>query len=178
MKWNRIKGDFRYILLNVFVLYIPCWRVRRYIYKILGMKIGAKSRIGIGTKVISPSNIIIGNRTVVNEFCHLDGRGGLFINDDVSISIYTKIITASHRANSNNFEYYQNGVFIGDRVWIGCSAIILDGSKLNDNCIIGAGTVFKGSADCNGIYIGNPSRKIKDRMLDSYYMIEYNPYFR
>lgn len=143
-----------------------------------GMKIGVKSRIGIGTKVISPANITIGDRTVVNEFCLLDGRGGLFIKDDVSISIYTKIITASHHANSNSFEYYQSSVSIENRVWIGCAAIILDGSKLNDNCIIGAGTVFKGSADCNGIYIGNPSKKIKDRILDSDYMIDYNPYFR
>ena len=107
----------------------------------------------------------------------MDGRGGLFIGNDVSISIYTKIISASHRPS--DFSYFENSVLIKDHVWTGCAAIILDGSQLNDNSIVGAGCVFKGIANKNGIYIGNPAYKIKDREMGSIpYKILYDPYFR
>ena len=100
------------------------------------------------------------------------------IGKDCSISIYTKIITASHKMNSKDFSYYESDVIIGDNVWVGCGAIILDGSKIKDRSVIGAGTVFKGVANKEDVFIGNPARLIKKRNLQENYEIHYNTYFR
>ena len=178
MNGARVKKDFKYILLNCIINKIPSWTIRRFCYKKLGLQIGKNSRIGIKTVIDEPKKIKIGDRTVVNEYCHLDGRGGLVIGDDVSISIYTKILTASHHKNSGSFEYYEGPVSIENRVWTGISAIILDNSVIRNNSIIGGGCVFKGQAEENGIYVGNPAKKITERTLEKEYQLSYHPYFR
>ena len=164
--------------LNHIISAIPFWTIRKLFYLIYGIKIGHGARIGLHTRIISPSKIVIGNCSIINEYCHLDGRGGLIIGENCSISIYTKIITASHRANSDNFEYYETSVILGDHVWIGCNAIILDGSVIKNGCIIGAGAVVKQITDENGIYVGNPVAKIKERRSNLNYQISFHPFFK
>lgn len=175
---KNILVDFRYIFLNHFVNKIPSWQIRKLLYKLFGLKIGKNSRIGIGTIIISPKHINIGNNTIINQFCHLDGRGGLNIYDNVSISSYVKIITASHDPNTANFKYIKNQTIIFNRVWIGTGAIILNNTTLNQNTIIGAGCVFKGESENNGIYIGNPAKKIKERISKEYENLHYKAYFK
>lgn len=175
--YEFLKGFFAWFL-NYIVSTIPFWFIRRFFYIASGMKIGKGARIGLHTRVIRPEKIVIGDRTIINEYCHLDGRGGLKIEHDSSISIYTKIITASHRANSDQFEYYEKNTIIKERVWIGCSAIILDGSHIKKGCIIGAGAVIKGETEEYGIYVGNPAQKIKERNNNIDYSINYHPFFK
>lgn len=178
MSVKRAAVDLEYILLNHFVNKIPSWIIRKCIYKLAGMTLGKDSRIGIGTVVISPRHIFVGKGTIINEYCHLDGRGGLKIGNYSSVSIYSKILTASHHANSPKFEYYTKEVNIGNNVWLGCNATILDGSVVHDFAIIGAGSVFKGIAKKGEIYIGNPASMLKKRDIDEHYEIKYSIYFR
>lgn len=53
-------------------------------------------------------------------------------------------------------------IIIGDHVWIGCRSIILKGTKIPDNSIIGAGSlVTKELQNENTIFTGNPIKAIK-----------------
>lgn len=174
---HRIKNDLSYVFINGFVNHIPAWWIRRLFYKGFGMKIGKDSRIAIGTVVVNPSGITIGARTIINEKCHLDGRGKLTIGDDTSISFGTVIITASHKMNTPQFDYCEREVNIEDHVWIGAHAIILDGTKIAHHDVIGAGAVLKGNTQECGVYTGNPATFCKDR--EKYdYCINYHPLFR
>lgn len=175
---SRMTYDMKYIILNQIVNKIPSWHLRRFIYRRFGIKIGKGSRIAINTVVIDPDKITIGDNSIINEFCHLDGRGGLEIEDNVSISVYSKIITASHKSNSSSFEYYTKPTRIKTNAWIGCSALILDGSTVERNVIIGAGSVLKGITVEDGIYVGNPIRLLKKRNLETKYTLHYHPFFR
>lgn len=90
MDWAFFKKDIQYIILNHFVCRIPSWHLRKIFYKRFGMKIKKDARIGIGTIIISPEKISIGLRSVVNNNCVIDGSGGVIIEDDVSISAFSK----------------------------------------------------------------------------------------
>ncbi len=174
----KVLSDLQYILLNKFINQIPCWKLRKILYKRLGLTIGRNVRIGIGTIVINPSGIKIGDRSVINENCLLDGRGGLIIGHDTSISSYTKIITASHKSDGKQFDYYKQKTKIGSYVWTGTSAIILDGSIIRNLTIVGAGAVLKGETDEKDIMIGNPAQCIGKRNLRIGYQLNYKAYFR
>lgn len=52
-------------------------------------------------------------------------------------------------------------VDIGENVFIGCNAIILKGSKIGNNCVIGAGSVVAGEFEDNCVIAGNPARVIR-----------------
>ena len=143
----------------------------------MGMTIGKGSRIGINTIVVSPRGITLGERAIVNEMCYLDGRGGIRVGNDASISFGTTIITASHDMNQG-FACYSDKTDIGDHVWIGAHAILLDGAKVESYAVIGAGCVFKGTAEPYGVYVGNPAKKVKTRDASGEYTMDYHPFFR
>ena len=175
---GMIYLDLGYMLLNTFINHIPAWWLRKLLYRAAGMKIGKHCRIGIGTIIVKPHGICLGEGCIVNEYCHLDGRGGLTIGDHTSISIYTKIITASHDINSESFAYQSHEVTIGDHVFIGAGVIILEKSILGKGCVVGAGAVVKGVLECNGIYIGNPVKKVGNRVINNSYELYHDAYFR
>lgn len=64
------------------------------------MKIHSQARIGINTIIISPAGITIGQRSVVNDNCVIDGSGGVTIKNDVSISAFCKIYSCTHKIES------------------------------------------------------------------------------
>ena len=113
---KNIVLDLIYIILNYFVCYVPCWHFRKLCYQLLGMKIGQGSRILMGTTIIKPWKIKIGKNSIINEKCHLDARGGIIIHNNVSISIYTVLITGSHNAQSPTFEFLEMPIHIEDNV--------------------------------------------------------------
>lgn len=54
----------------------------------------------------------------------------------------------------------QSAVTIGNNVFIGMNAIITRGVTIGDNVIIGAGSVVTKNCPANGVYAGNPARRI------------------
>jgi acetyltransferase-like isoleucine patch superfamily enzyme len=52
-------------------------------------------------------------------------------------------------------------VVIEENVWIGEKSIILKGTKIGKNSIIGAGSVVSGEVPDNVVFAGNPAREIK-----------------
>lgn len=171
-------SDIKYMWLNGFVRHIPAWRVRRFFYRLAGMKIGKDSRIGIGTIIVRAKGITLGCGCIINEYCHLDGRGKLTIGDNTSISIYTKIISASHELNEENFAYKSGSIVIMDHVFIGVNAIILENTFIDTGAVIGAGAIAKGNFEKNIIYAGNPIRKVKERNCSNTYNLFHEAYFR
>lgn len=175
---SKLLYDIIYIIMNYFVNNIPVWTIRKYIYIIFGMKLGKKARIHMKTIIINPWNISIGERTVINEFCFIDGRGGLCIGNDVSISINSTILTASHETHSEQFKYKKSPVVIKDNVWIGTRAIILEGTIIGEGAVIGAGSLIKKEAESYGIYVGVPARKVSERSISNKYNIDTLTFFR
>ena len=55
------------------------------------------------------------------------------------------------------------GVEIGDDVWIGANAVILDGAKVGSHSIIAAGAVVRKEFADYQIIVGNPAVAIRDR---------------
>lgn len=55
-------------------------------------------------------------------------------------------------------------ILIGKHVWIGLNSKVLKGSVIEDNCIVGANTIYLGSVrGCpNTIFAGTPAREIKN----------------
>lgn len=52
-------------------------------------------------------------------------------------------------------------VIIGKNVWIGMNCIILKGSKIGDNTVVGAGCVVTGCLEPNSVYIGSRIQQIR-----------------
>ena len=51
---------------------------------------------------------------------------------------------------------------VGNGCWIGADVTILPGVSIADGCIVGAGAVVTRSTQPDGLYAGNPAKRIKD----------------
>lgn len=64
---------------------------------------------------------------------------------------------AGERLRGNRDAVKTNPVKIGNNVFIGVNAIILKGTELGDNCVVGAGSVVSGKFGDGEIIVGNPA---------------------
>src|SRR5690606_11190333 len=117
---------------------IPFYFIRHLYYRLMGVKIGAGSSIHLSV-YLNRNQIIIGENSVINRRCYLDGRGGIMVADNVSVSPEVNLITASHDPNDPEFKYITGQITIEDFVWIGTRAIILPGVRIGKGAVIAAG---------------------------------------
>jgi len=112
--------------------------------------------------------IQIGDFCTVNPFCILYGHGGLRIGNGVRIAASTIIIPANHRFDDiDKFIFQQDetrqGIVIEDDVWIGAGTKILDGVRIGQGSVIGAGSVVTKNIENFTVVAGNPARIIRRR---------------
>lgn len=129
-------------------------------------KVGDACYFAAYTVLKNCSDISIGNRVSIHEFCYLDGIGGIFIGDNVSIAHGCSLITFEHGWEQVDVPIKYNEVIkkhvnIEDDVWIGAGVRILAGSHIESRTIVAAGAVVKGRLDSGWIYGGVPARKLK-----------------
>lgn len=154
------------------------WVRHLYLRRILRIKIGRNSAIHMGC-FFTGNNIAIGNNSVINRRTYLDGRYGIWIGNNVSISPECYLLSLTHDVNDNKFSAVGRKVKIEDYAWIGVRVIILPGVNVATGSVIGAGSVVtKSINNANTIVAGAPARFIRERVISSYdYKISYFPFF-
>ena len=153
---NRVSAII--LELTNFVLHIvgciPSHHVRRFFYRLAGIKIGRGSSIHMGARFYEPDNIRIGKDTIIGEYAVLDGRDELIIGDHVDIASEVMIYNSQHNIHSDHFaaveDVTRQKVVIEDYVFIGPRAIILPGVTLGKGAVVGAGAVV--TKRCEAIY--------------------------
>ena len=60
---------------------------------------------------------------------------------------------------------YGKSIIIGNNVWIAANVAILKGVKINDNCVIGHGSIVTHDCDNNSVYAGVPAKLIKSNIF-------------
>lgn len=116
----------------------------------------------------SPRWIHIWDRGFVNFSCIIDGKGGVFIGDDVSFGPNVSIWTFNHRSESKKIPINQQGnimksVYIWSDVWIGGGAIILPWVKIGQGSVVWAWSVVTKDIWDYEVRAGNPAKFIKKR---------------
>lgn len=155
---------------------LPFYFIRHSYYRLMGLKIGKGSSIHLST-YLNRNDIIIGKNSVVNRKCYLDGRGGVLVGDNVSISPEVNLITASHDPNDPEFKYITGKIIIEDYVWIGTKAIILPGVKIGKGAVVAAGSIVNKNIDPYTIVGGVPAKIIGTRVRELRYSCNWKPPF-
>src|SRR3989338_4777781 len=165
----RIKRRIMAILLELEVMFlhgvgnIPSHHLRRFFYRACGIKIDCGSTIHTEAKFYNPSNIRIGEDTIIGEGVVLDGIEKLSIGNHVAIASEVMIYNAEHDVQSEDFHAVMEPVVIEDYVFIGPRAIILPGVTVKKGAIIAAGAVVTKDVEPFDIVAGVPAKPIGKR---------------
>jgi maltose O-acetyltransferase len=129
--------------------------------------LGVGARLASTVKIYAGRTVRIGSRTVLNDFVHIWGAGGVTMGDDCLIAAHVVITSQSHdvAAAAGGLLYSQTSenkpVSIGDNVWIGSNVTILPGVTIGTGAVIGAGSVVSRDVAAYHLALGVPARTIR-----------------
>lgn len=133
--------------------------------KMVRIKSGSKIRVRKG------ASIRIGENTSLNHGCMLTSHERILIGDNVQLGPNVLIYDHDHNFRKKdglkNLEYNSTAVEIGNNVWIGANVVVLRGTKIGDNCVVGAGVTLQGEYEKNTIILGKREIFTKKFSLDS-----------
>lgn len=116
-------------------------------------KISIGDRVGIsGATIYSWENIEIGDDTII-------GVNVKIVDTDFHP------INSEERISGDNSKAKCRPVKIGKNVFIGMNSLILKGTEIGDNCVIGAGSVVSGTFPPNSVIAGNPAVIIRQEKI-------------
>lgn len=137
--------------------------------------VGLYSRTVIVTRA-SDAVIEIGNHVGISG-ATIYARKGIYIGDNTAIGGNCKILDndfhpidaekrqelmhTTHGGDATDLIPAKE-IRIGKNCFLGCNSIILKGTVLGDNCVVGAGAVVSGKFKDNCIIAGNPAKHIKN----------------
>ena len=105
--------------------------------------LGDRSNIGFNCEIFSASQVTLGADTLLAAYCYV-------IGGDHDYADVSKPVTAQGRQSK--------GVSVGDGVWMGAGAKILDGVRIGGHAIIGAGAVVRVDVPEYAVAAGRPAR--------------------
>lgn len=117
--------------------------------RIPGASIEIGDDVGIsGATIYARSKITIGDHT------NIGGNVKILDNDFHPVDADARLADDKGKIGTAPIQ-------IGRNCFIGCNVLILKGSEIGDNCVIGAGAVVSGKFEANCVIAGNPARIIK-----------------
>lgn len=115
------------------------------------MRDGAKIRVRKGAECV------IGNNSSINSNNMIACHERIIIGDNVQFSPNVQIYDHDHDYRAEGglkaMKYKTSPIEIGNNVWIGANTVILRGTKLGDNCVVGAGSIIKGEFPPNSVIV-------------------------
>lgn len=108
-------------------------------------------------------NIRMGKNVFINQGCRLNDIGGIEIGDDVMLGPSVSLLTSGHPVDParRRTGITSAPIRIGNNVWIGASALIMQGVTIGDDAVVAAGAVVTHDVAARTIVGGVPSRVIK-----------------
>jgi acetyltransferase-like isoleucine patch superfamily enzyme len=162
--FNRIK----------FYLQTNCFLEKKLIdVKVFGVSNNAKisKDANIYPNVIfeisEDANLQIGNYFTISYNSLIACRQEIIIGNNVMIGEFTSIRDSTHNYKDKScipFCHRQDitaPIKIGNNVWIGRGCIVLPGSIIADNVVIGANSLVKGTLLSNSVYFGSPAKYVR-----------------
>ena len=142
------------------------WRIM--LLKIFGAKIEWDAEVYSSVKIWAPWNLQMGHRACLGPEVICYNQDKVILEDDVVVSQYSYLCTASHdinMLNTANDSLVTAPIWIKEKAWIGSKAFIGLGVCIGKAAVVGAtASVYKSVEDYH-VVVGNPAKTIKIRDL-------------
>ena len=114
------------------------------------MEIGRNCEFAKGCDFEAHGNgtLSIGEGTYFNRYCMISAHESVTIGKQCFFGPGVKIFDNNHQFNREKgvcTELSTTPIIIGNHCWIASDAIILKGTTIGDNCVIGAGCIIHGN---------------------------------
>jgi acetyltransferase-like isoleucine patch superfamily enzyme len=151
----RARGDVR-LGRGVFVSQLAAFFPKRF-------AIGDNSYVGAHAYVTD--EVTFGDDCTLNPYAM--ARGRVRAGSGVRVGAHSALLGFNHSTDPGSPVFTQplrsKGIVLGDDVWIGSHATVLDGVTIGSHAVIGGGAVVTRDVADWAVVAGNPARAIGDR---------------
>ncbi|MBU23156.1 MAG: acyltransferase [Vicinamibacterales bacterium] len=132
--------------------------------------IGDDSLVARATMLITKDGVLrIGDDCSIGSQCYLGSSGGLELGDHVLIASQCYLGGGRYRTERNGTPirhqavYSRGPVRVGNDVWLGAGARVMDGVSIGDGAVVGAGSVVTKDVAPLAVVAGVPARQVGER---------------
>ena len=115
--------------------------------------------------LVSGGELVIGNNVGLNTNCILACHDKIEIGNDVEFGPNVCVYDHDHDFRAEGGlkakKFKTAPVSIGDRTWVGANAIILKGTHIGADCVIGAGSIVSGNVPDGTVFTQKRETSIK-----------------
>ena len=110
------------------------------------LRIGDRCSIGRASHVVAHRSVVIGDDVITGPHCYITDQNHVYADPTVPIAQQWPA---------------DDPVHIGDGSWLGAGAIVLPGSHLGRNTVVGAGSVVRGTFTDHSVLVGAPATVVR-----------------
>ena len=133
---------------------------------------GRTIRLGDGVRIAADcvlhGPINLGDHVSINHQVTMDGgRAGISVGANTRIAAYATLYAFNHGKSADRLVRQQPvtslGISIGEDVWLGAQAGVVDGVKIGDGAVVGMNAQVVGDVAAYTTVAGNPARPLGGR---------------
>ncbi len=131
-------------------------RLRPWLLRLFGAKIGQRVYIRHGVRIHWPWKLTVGDDTWIGEGAWLLNLEPIVVGHDVCISQEALVCTGGHDPRSPSFEFDNAPILIKSHAWLCARSIVLRGVTVGTGAIVGAGAVVAQDVEPWRTHAGTP----------------------
>lgn len=136
--------------------------VRALLSRLFGREVDPSVRVFPPFYTDFGKNIHVGKDVFINACCHFQDHGGVTIGDGCQIGHNVVFATLNHGlAPEDRKSTYPAPIVLGQNVWVGSNATVLQGVTIGNNSVVAAGAVVTSDVPDNVVVAGIPAKIIK-----------------
>ncbi len=110
------------------------------------LQIGARCSIGRGSHLVAHRSVVIGDDVMTGPSCYVTDQNHVYADPETPVGQQWPV---------------EDPVEIGPGSWLGAGAIVLPGTRLGRNTVVGAGAVVRGEFPDHAVLAGVPARVVR-----------------
>lgn len=159
---NEMSNEARKITFELNNAYHTPEEVRQMRSRLFGKQVDETLRVFPPFYTDFGKNTTIGKNVFINACCHFQDQGGITLGDGCLIGHNVVFATLNHGfAPADRASLYPAPIVLGKNVWVGSNSTLLQGIRIGDNAVIGAGSVVTKDVPANTIVGGVPARILR-----------------
>jgi serine acetyltransferase len=133
---------------------------------LIGPHVSISAGMVPGQKMVTDPVVRIGDRCMIGRGSHIVGHFQVEVGDDVHTGPYVYITDQNHGYEDPDEVVHAQWpsdvpVLIGSGSWLGTGVVILPGTRLGRNVVVGAGAVVRGTFPDHCVIAGVPARVVR-----------------
>ena len=159
---NEMSNEARKITFELNNAYHTPEEVRQMLSRLFGRQVDETLRVFPPFYTDFGKNTTIGKNVFINACCHFQDQGGITLGDGCLIGHNVVFATLNHGfAPTDRASLYPAPIVLGKNVLVGSNSTLLQGIRIGDNAVIGAGSVVTKDVPANTIVGGVPARILR-----------------